>query len=198
MAEKKKFFEVELPLINEKVKLISYDIEQLNNRNIKQDMTRFLRGKSLEVVFRVKVNGGKAVGEPIKISLLPYFIRRMMRKSVSYVEDSFSAECHNAVLRIKPFLITRKKVTREVRKALREATKKYLEEYAKEKDLNEIFSDITGSNLQKSLSLKLKKIYPLALCEIREIAVESLKEGTPVEKIVDKKPKAEATEEVAE
>ena len=66
-------------------------------------------------------------------------------------------------------MLTRKHVSRSIRKTLREATRKYLEAYVKVRTLEEVFSDITTNKLQKELSLKLKKIYPLALCEIRII-----------------------------
>jgi ribosomal protein S3AE len=195
MVEKKKFFDIELPLIGEKIKLSAFELENLDNRNIKMDMSRALRGKSLEAVFKVKVKENKAEAHPIKITLLGFFIRRMMRKSVSYVEDSFSAECTDAILRIKPFLITRKKVTRAVRKALRDEARKYLEEYMKDKNKDDIFSDILNNKLQKSLSPRLKKIYPLALCEIRRVQIEKEKEVTSEVKEEKKEEiKAEITE----
>lgn len=182
MIEKKKFFDVEIPVIKSKIKLLAYSIEELNNRNIKLDLTRVMRGQGVEAVFKLKVNGN-AVASPIKFLVLSSFISRMMRKSVSYVEDSFSAECSNCYLRIKPFLITRKKVTRAVRKALRDEARKYIQDYAKDKEKDEIFSDLINSKLQRSLSLKLKKIYPLAFCEIRHLSLEKEKEKTAVEKV---------------
>jgi len=181
--EKKKFFEVEIPLIRQKIKLIAYEISQLNNRTVKLDLTRMLRGQNIEALIKIKVEDEKAVGKIKKLSVLGFFIRRMMRKSISYIEDSFSAECSDSILRLKPFLITRKKVTRAVRTALRNEANRYLKEYARDKPAEEIFSDIINSKLQRALSLKLKKIYPLALCEIREIRIEKEKEGIKVEKI---------------
>jgi len=192
--DKKKFFDVEIPMLRTNVKLIAYDIQELENRNIKLDLTRMLRGQSMDAIIKVSVKDSKAIGKVIKISLLPFFIRRMMRKSVSYVEDSFSAESKESILKIKPFLITRKKVTRAVRKALRNECKRYLQEQIKEKPTEEIFSDIIGSRLQKSLSLKLKKIYPLALCEIREIFIEKDKEAIKTEKIAEKEEGKEKVE----
>ena len=73
---------------------------------------------------------------------------------------------------IKPFLITRRKVPRKVRKSLRETTRQELIKYVKSKTTDEIFDDILKNRLQKPLSLKLKKIYPLSACEIRIIKVE--------------------------
>ncbi len=199
MAEKKKFFEVEIPLTNSSADLLEYSIESLNNRTIKLDLTRQLRGKSIDVVFKIKVENKKAVANPIKLTLLPFFIRRMLRKNISYVEDSFSAECKNAFIRIKPFLITRKRVSRAVKKALLIETKNWLTDYVKNKSYEDVFSDIIGNRLQKSLSLKLKKIYPLALCEIRVLKIEKFKEQeklkVTVEKVKGEKETSERKEE---
>jgi ribosomal protein S3AE len=175
MAEKKKFFKIDLPLINKKVELYSTTEEKLAGRTIKIDFTRKLRGKSLEAIYKVEMQKDKVTAVPYRLHLLGYFIRRMMRKSTDYVEDSFPAECKNASLRIKPFLITRRKVSRAVRKALRNKAKEEIGKVIKEKKYEEIFSDIMSNKFQRSLSLKLKKIYPLALCEIRDIYIEKPK-----------------------
>jgi ribosomal protein S3AE len=193
MAIKKKFFAIEIPLTNSSVDLLAYNIESLDKRTVKLDLTRQLRGKSIEVVFRVQIEGDKAIANPTKLTLLPFFIRRMLRKNISYVEDSFSTNCKDAQMRVKPFLITRKKISRKVRKALREEAKTWLIDYIKDKSYKEVFSDIIGNRVQKPLSLKLKKIYPLALCEIRVLKIEKLKEQEKlkitVEKVAEKQEK---------
>ena len=88
------------------------------------------------------------------------------------MEDSFSVNCKDAQLRVKPFLITRRKVSRAVRKALRVKAKEELIEYIKDKTSEILFDDLVKNKLQKPLSLKLKKIYPLSLCEIRVFELE--------------------------
>ena len=103
---------------------------------------------------------------------MPYFLKRMVRKGTNYVEDSFSTKCTDAQIRIKPFLITRRKVSRAVRKALREKAREELINYVKDKNTETLFDEILKNQLQKSLILKLKKIYPLSLCEIRVLKVE--------------------------
>lgn len=175
MALRKKFFDIEVPAVGGKTEVYSYNIEDLENRTIKLDLTRMLRGKSLELTVKIKIENGKAIAEARKLLLLGFFIRRMLRKGVDYVEDSFSAETKDAVLRVKPFLITRKKVSRRVRKALRDAAKDFLINYIKERTKDDIFSDTISNHLQKTLSAKLKKIYPLSLCEIRVLSLEKNK-----------------------
>ena len=92
MPAKKKFFPIEIPLTNSTIELLSYNIESLDKRTIKLDLTRQLRGKSIEVVFQVNVEKEKGIANPVKLTLLPFFIRRMLRKNISYIEDSFSVE----------------------------------------------------------------------------------------------------------
>ncbi len=169
---KKKFFEVDMPLLKRETSLQAYETKELEGRIIKYDLTRFLKGKNTLIQLKVKVDGEKATSTPREIKLLPYYIRRMMRKGTNYVEDSFSTNCKNAQIRIKPFLITRRKVSRAVRKALREKAKEELIKHVKTRDYEKIFEEILKNQLQKDLSLKLKKTYPLSLCEIRVLKVE--------------------------
>lgn len=173
--KKKRFFDVDMPIINRQTQLFAYELSELENRYINYDLTRILRGKSVLIQLKVIIEDEKAKAIPNQITLMPYFLRRMIRKGTDYVEDSFLAECEDAQLRIKPFLITRRKVSREVKKGLREKTKEELTNYLKDKSSEKIFESILKNKLQKDLSLILKKIYPLSLCEIRMLKVEKKK-----------------------
>ena len=169
---KKKFFDVEIPLLKKETQLLGYDINEIKNRIIKYDLTRILKGKSIEMNFKIEMNDKKELTSiPIKMNMLPFFLRRMVRKGTNYIEDSFEAPFANTTLRIKPFLITRRKVSRPIRNSLRIKAKEELIEYLKDKPSEEIFDDILKNKLQKILSLKLKKIYPLSLCEIRMLEI---------------------------
>lgn len=175
LKKKKRFFEVDMPIIARQTQLYAFDISELENKFINYDLTRILRGKSVLMQFKVKVNEDKATATPTQLTLMPYFIRRMIRKGTDYVEDSFSAECGDAQLRVKPFLITRRKVSREIKKALREKARGEIINNLKGKTSEKIFESILKNKLQKDLSLILKKIYPLSLCEIRILKVEENK-----------------------
>lgn len=169
---KQKFFDVDIPILKKETQLYAYELGELNGRTIKYDLTRLLRGKSVLLTMDVKVEGNKAIAYPKEFVILPYFIRRMIRKGVNYVEDSFSAETKDSKVVVKPFLITRKKVSREVRKALREKAREEIINYLKDKSSQTIFEELIQARMQKPLSLKLKKIYPLSLCEIRVFEVK--------------------------
>ncbi|MBU2459005.1 MAG: hypothetical protein ABIJ58_01430 [Nanoarchaeota archaeon] len=190
---KQKFFNVGIPLIAKETQLYGYDIEEFDGKTIIYDLTRLLRGKSMTLRLKVEVKNEKATTKPVELKVMPYFIRRMMRKGTNYVEDSFSTECKDATVRIKPFLITRKKVSRRVRKALREKCREELQDYAKNKSVELICDEIMQNKIQKYLSTILKKIYPLSMCEIKTFKVE--KENVEAQKEPTKEePKAKVSE----
>lgn len=174
--KKKRFFDVEVPIIKKETQLQAYELGDLNGRIINYDLTRLLKGKSSIFQSVVKTDGEKIISIPRQIKILPYFLKRVIRKGTNYVEDSFSAECKDAVLRFKPLLVTRRKVPRKIRVVLRNKAREELINYSKNKKSDEIFEDVIRSDVQKSLSATLKKIYPLSLCEIRIIKVEKRNE----------------------
>jgi ribosomal protein S3AE len=173
VKKKKKFFDVEMPLISKQTQMQAYELSELEGRFLKYDLTRLLKGKSMMLTLKVKVKEDEAIATPKKVVLMPYFLRRMIRKGTNYVEDSFLAECQDANLRIKPFLITRRKVSRAVRNALRVKAKEELTNYVKDKSAEELFDEVLKNQIQRPLSQKLKKIYPLSLCEIRVLEIKS-------------------------
>lgn len=166
-GSKKTFFEVRVPLTAAKVSLYGSTAEELVDKTIKLDLTRVLKGKNFELRLKTKLVDEKLEGEPVSLELMGSYIRRMMRTGADYVEDSFIVDCKDRKAIIKPFLITRNKVSRSVRKELRNTARKHLESYVKNHSSSEIFSELTTNKIQKELFLKLKKVYPLALCEIR-------------------------------
>jgi len=180
---KKKFFEIDIPILNEKCEAQAHTIQELNNKTIRYDATRKLRGKSVDLILNVVIEDNKATTIPKKMTLLPFFIKHMLHGGISYVEDSFRTNSADHEIIIKPFMITRKKVSRAVKNTLRNSTKNWLIDYAKTKSSEELFMDILSGQLQKALSLKLKKIYPLAICEIRVLEIKKA--------LVEKKDKIE-------
>lgn len=169
--KKKRFFDVEMPIIGKETQLLALEIEELEGKEIKYDLTRILKGKSILLNLKVTVKDGKAISKPKELNVVSYYLRRMIRKGSDYVEDSFKANCKDAEFLVKPFLITRRKVSNPVKKALREEAKKEIIRFFKDKKAEEVFEELLRNRFQKILSLKLKKIYPLSLCEIRTFKV---------------------------
>lgn len=205
--KKKRFYDVEMPIINKQTQILAYELPELDGRFIKYDLTRILRGKSILMQFKVSIHDNKAIALPRGILLMPYFLRRMIRKGTDYVEDSFIAESRDAVVKIKPFLITRRKVSKRVRRGLREKAKEEIKRYLKDKLSERVFEEILKNKMQKELSMILKKIYPLSLCEIKSMEIEKdldvkeikeTKEEEPIEKLEKKEKKTKKKESDSE
>ncbi len=194
VVRRKKFQEVDVPITKGKIELVGETIDEIEGKTIKLDLTRQLKGKSVEVTVKVANEKDKAVAHPTKMRLLSYFIRRMIRKKISYVEDSLEIPSQESMLVVKPFLITRKRVSRAVRKALRNRAKNWLEDYISQMTDKEVFDEVLSNKLQKPLSLVLKKTYPLSLCEIRVLEIKRPLEKSEVPKKVARK-KVEETKE---
>ena len=192
---KKRFFKVSIPLIRKETDLQGYAVEDLEGRYIKYDLTRMLRGKSVMLQVKVVVKDGEATTIPKGIYLMPYYVKRLVRKGTNYVEDSFVTDAADVQITLKPFLVTRRKVSRAVRRALRNKAREELIKYSKTKAVEEIFQDVLIGKLQKILSSKLKKVYPLSVCEIRTIKV---KEASDFGQVLEEMPSAEVTEEAKE
>ena len=188
---RKKFFEVSMPLISTKVHLYGYSPEDLEGNIVKIDLTRSLRGKNMELKARVNLKGGKLEGEPLSLQIMPSYIKKIMRRGTDYVEDSFEVQCKDATILIKPFMITRRRVSRVIIKTIRETARKHLTSKITIRNTEELISEIMTNKLQKELSLKIKKIYPLSLCEIRVFKVIN-REGN--KKADEKKEKIEKEE----
>lgn len=194
ITRRRKFIDVEIPLLRQKIELIANSAKELEDKTLKLDLTRQLKGKSVDTILKIKLENEKPVAYPIKIKLMPYFIRRMIRKRISYVEDSFQTPSQDSMLIIKPFLITRNKVSKAIRKTLRNKCKNWLEDYISEKKDDEVFSEVLSNRLQRSLSLYLKKTYPLSLCEVRILEITRPLKPEEVPEIKEK-PKIEKVEE---
>ncbi len=154
-----------------KLEAINLIIEAVpkENKIIKLDITKLLRGKGCQAKFIIKKENDKFVGKLISLKVYPAYIRRIIRTGTSIIEDSFTCKSKDAVFKIKPFIVTRKKVHRSICTRLRKEAKEEIINFFQETTKEEIFRDVLSATLQKKISKKLKKIYPLAFCDIRII-----------------------------
>lgn len=168
---KKGFFEVKAPITATKIQLYAGAPEELEGKVVKLDLTRSLKGKNFELRMRVAKKEGALEAEPISLALAGSYIRRMMRTGIDYIEDSFVVDTKDGKTRVKPFMITRNKVSRAVRNEIRNGARKFVEEHFKTRTQQELFNEVMTNKIQKELFVRLKKVYPLALCEIRVFEV---------------------------
>jgi len=188
MAERKKYIDVKVPMLDSEMRVLG-TLADLHMKTIKLDLSRKLRGKGLTITFRIFNYNDSLVAVPNRMELVKSYIRRMTRKRTNYVEDSFTAHCSDVTAVVKPFLITRKRVSRAVRRNLRNTAREFLVEYLKGKTYNELCLELMDGTLQKTLLPKLKKVYPLSFCDLRVFETkevdkvnldDAMKAGVPV------------------
>ena len=167
IVTKKKPFEIEIPVLEQSIYALAPSQDALIGRVIKLDLTRLLKGRNIDASLIIKKENEKLVADFIKINLLPTYIRKMIRKNISYVEDSFVVQGKDSKVIIKPYLITKKRVHRKIRNALRLKAREVITAIIKDRDNREIFFSILSGQMQKEVSVGVKKIYPLSLSEIR-------------------------------
>ncbi|MFH1711265.1 MAG: hypothetical protein ABH840_03060 [Nanoarchaeota archaeon] len=192
---KKRFFKVDMPILGKETELQAFELSELGGRIIKYDLTRLLRGKGTLMSLKVSVKKEKATSEPIMLDVLPFVLKRMVRKGTDYIEDSFSTNCKDKKIRIKPILVSRRKISRAVKKALRNKAKETIQKELETKTSEEIFEELLRGQIQKKISGILKKVYPLSTFEIRNIKVEG---PLDKKKETEKKEKEEKKEETKE
>ncbi len=172
--EKRKFITIEVPLLKTSIEALG-TINSLTSKTIKLDLSRKLRGKGLNVTFQIMQLNDTLIAIPKKMELLTSYISKIIRKKLDYVEDSFKATTSDdIILDVKPLLITRKKVSRAVKNKLRITARENILEFVKANTYLDLTESLFNSELQKIILPKLKKVYPLAFCDLRVLDAKNI------------------------
>lgn len=164
-------------------------------------LTNNVKQQNINLKFKItSIQGDKAYSELIGFELVPTSVRRLVRKGIKRIDESFVCVTSDGKkIRIKPFLLIRITTRSSTMLALRKQTKDFLTNGIKKTSYENLISSLMSHRLQSSLRDHLKKIYPLRTCEIRKIEMEKEKVAGAEEKAQEaKEPKAEVKAEVKE
>lgn len=130
-----------------------------------------VKRQSVNVVFRIQdVKDSEALAEVVSYGLMQSYVRRVVRKGSSKLDDSFVCESKdNIKLRFKPLLQTRFKACNKTLKDIRKKTRALLTDGVKKQDYTEVMSKVISNELQKSIMDGIKKIYPISFCGFRVV-----------------------------
>jgi len=184
------------------------DETDLSGRTVKVNLMQLsgdVKNQSSEVRFEILgLKDNKIETKVIGYSFSASTIKRFMRRHMTRIDDSIVVMTQdNVKIRIKPFLLTRSKVSRAVEYSLRVNLREELINFVKKTPYEQLFSMVAKYQMQKEIKEKLNKIYPLKNLEIRILEEEkhhAAKETEmPVKKISKKMmTKKEKTEEELE
>jgi small subunit ribosomal protein S3Ae len=152
-----------------------------------QDLTNDFRKSHITLYFKVsKIEETNAHTQFAGHTLTSDYLRRMIRRRRSKIEGVYDVRTRDgAVLRVKPFATTDKRIQNSQRKVVREAMKKTISDSAKTNTLSEFVKDILDGRVGSDIYKNCKKLYPVKRVEIYKTEVIS----QPTIMIEDKKPK---------
>ena len=140
-----------------------------------QDLTNDFRKSHIKLFFKIyKVEESNALTKYTGHTLTSDYLRRMIRRKRSKIDGVYDVTTRDgAVVRVKPFATTDKRIQNSQRKIVRETMKKTISNQAKTNTLAEFIKNIidgkTGSDIYKNC----KKLYPVKRVEIHKTQVLS-------------------------
>jgi small subunit ribosomal protein S3Ae len=157
-----------------------------------QDITNDFRKSHIKLFFKVnEYEDNNAKTQYIGHTLTSDYLRRMIRRKRSKIDAIYDVNTRDgAIIRIKPFATTDRRIQNSQKKIIRETMKNTISKQAKASTLSEFIKFIidgkTGSDIYKSC----KKLYPVKRVEIYKtevfqqptIIIEEPKKPEPEEK----------------
>mgnify|MGYP001610405667 CR=1 FL=1 len=135
--------------------------------------------QSITVHFAIReMKGDVGVASLVRYQLNSSFLKRLVRKTANKLEESYllnTKDGHHC--RIKPVLFTRYRVNNSTLTTLRKKAQEHLHQIFQQSSLSELFSLIISNKLQMELKAALKKVYPVASCEVKSFYTESVSTG---------------------
>ena len=161
-----------------------------------QDLTNDFRKSHIKLFFKVnKVEETNAYTQFVGHTLTSDYLRRMIRRRRSKIDGVYDASTRDgAVIRVKPFATTDKRIQNSQKRIVREAMKKTIYDQAKNSTLSEFVKNILDGKMGSEIYKNCKKLYPVKRIEINKTEVIS----HPTRVIEEKKPKKEEPKETEE
>jgi small subunit ribosomal protein S3Ae len=161
-----------------------------------QDITNDFRKSHITLFFRInKVEATNAHTEFIGHTLTSDYLRRMIRRRKSKIDGVYNVTTRDgAVLRVKPFATTDKRIQSSQKKVIRETMKKTIFDQAKTNVMSDFIKIILDGRMGSEIYKNCKKLYPVKRIEIYKTEVVS----QPTIMIEEKKPKKEEKEKTEE
>lgn len=155
--------------------------------------------QNIQINFKiVKKQDNGLVTEVLGYSISPNSMRKMMRRRRSKIVDSFVVKTKDGqTVRIKPFVITRNKTTGSVRSALRRQLRVTIAKRVSELAFSDVIKELVARRFQRGINDRLRKVYPVQICEIKQFSIETSKKTVVVAPPVAEKPAAEVPKKEA-
>lgn len=152
-----------------------------------RELTGNMKDQHAYVRFKITgVDGSTLQTETIGYELVPAFVKRIVRKNTSRIDDylTFTTKNGDDVV-LKTLIVTSKRTQRSTRKELRVKLAEILGKDIGSADYDTLCSNLVGNKIRFGLKKQLAKVYPLREVTIRVMKrVTAPKSEEPVEKPV--------------
>lgn len=151
------------------------------------NLTNDSKRQNISIHFKVvEIDGDKAKTSIVGYQIVPSSVKRFMRRNSEKMDLSFACEtADNVFLRVKPLVITKAEVKGSVAAKLRNSIVSFLVKEIKKVKYDDLVNDLILHKVQDAMRQAFNKIYPLKVCEIRYMGIES--RDKPQETVVEAK-----------
>lgn len=141
-----------------------------------QDITNDFRKSHIKLLFKVDSVEAQTAHTQFKGHVLTSdYLRRMVRRRKSRVDGTFTVETRDgAILTVKPFAITEKRIQSSQKKLIRDVMKDTIAKEGKAKTMNAFIRDSLDGKIGSEIYKHCKIYYPVKRIEINKTEVERL------------------------
>ena len=138
------------------------------------NLTNDIKRQNINIHFKiVRIEGDKAMTSIVGYEIIPYSVKRFVRRNSEKMDMSFTCETSdNVFLRVKPLIITKADVKGSTAARMRNTIIQFLIKAIKKMTYDEFLNDLISHKMQAMMRENLSKIYPLKVCEIRYAGIE--------------------------
>ena len=179
--KKKQWYQIIAPKQFDNVVLgesLVYEPQQMLGKTLSHslmNLTNDTKRQNTNIHFKVvEIDGDKAKTSIIGYQIIPFSVKRFVRRNSEKMDMSFTCEtADNVFLRVKPLIITKGDVKGSIAAKLRNNLINFLAKTIKKMSYEELLNDLIFHKLQGMIRENLNKIYPLKVCEIRYLGIEA-------------------------
>ncbi len=181
----------------------AYDAKYLPGRTLEVNLALIVgdfKKQNLKAKFRItQVEGTRAKTRLESVQVYDAVVQRWVEPGRDKISDSFVVKTKDGVLvRVKPVLITRRRLHRSQQTAIIKMWREFIANYAKDLDYMTFMTKIINEELQNKLKLQIKKIYPPLFFTIRYAGIEKRDKGILLVEPTQTEEKAETVEAKAQ
>jgi len=154
------------------------------------DLGGSIRRSYIKVYFKIyEVRGTEAHSKFIGHEMTTESVQRMVKRRRSRIDGVFDVRTKDGYLvRVKPIIITERRVNTSRKDAIRKIAKEVVENVASETEFKDFVHMLINGELASKIKEAAKKIYPIRDCEIRKSEVleeppQEVKVGEEGEKV---------------